>query len=244
MNLLPTGRDLNATLLMAPGVRPSGPGGNFSINGSVSFENLFLVNGVTVNENLRGTAPDLYIEDAVQETTVATAGISAEFGRFTGGVVNVITKSGGNDFSGSFRDTLNNDNWRRMTPFEETADRRPGRRRSPHRQGGADLRVHVRRPGDAGSPVVLRRRPPAEAGERPQHRHHQHPVQLHPGQQALRVQGHLRARLEPPLLRRLHQELPDARRTTRSTRTCRWTWRASARASCPRISSRSTTRAS
>ena len=51
---------------------------------------------MTLNENVRGTAPDLYIEDAVQETTVATAGISAEFGRFTGGVVNVITKSGGN----------------------------------------------------------------------------------------------------------------------------------------------------
>ena len=34
MNLLPTGRDLNATLLMAPAVRPSGPGGNFSINGA------------------------------------------------------------------------------------------------------------------------------------------------------------------------------------------------------------------
>jgi hypothetical protein len=132
INLLPTGRDLNATLLMAPGVRPSGPGGNFSINGSVSFENLFLVNGVTLNENIRGTAPDLYIEDAVQETTVATAGVSAEFGRFTGGVVNVITKSGGNTFSGSFRDTLNNDDWRRLTPFEETA---------VGGQGGVDLRI-------------------------------------------------------------------------------------------------------
>ena len=60
------------------------------------------------------------------------AGISAEFGRFTGGVVNVITKSGGNSFSGSFRDTLNNDNWRKLTPFEETAI---------GGQGGVDLRV-------------------------------------------------------------------------------------------------------
>ena len=58
---------------------------------------------MSINENLRGTAVDLYIEDAIQETTVATGGISAEFGRFGGGVVNVITKSGGNDFSGSFR---------------------------------------------------------------------------------------------------------------------------------------------
>ena len=59
---------------MAPGVRPSGPAGNFSINGAVSFENLFLVNGVTLNENVRGTAPDLYIEDAVQETAATAFG--------------------------------------------------------------------------------------------------------------------------------------------------------------------------
>ena len=118
--LLPTARDLNAYLLLAPSVHPTGPSGGYSIAGSMSFENLFLVNGVTVNENLRGQAYDLYIEDAVQETTVATAGVSAEYGRFGGGVVNIITKSGGNNFSGSFRDTLNNDKWRKMTPFEKS----------------------------------------------------------------------------------------------------------------------------
>jgi hypothetical protein len=112
---LPTNRDINAVLLMAPAVHPSGPSGNYSIAGAMSFESLFLVNGVTVNENIRGQAINLYIEDAVQETTVATGGVSAEFGRFSGGVVNVITKSGGNSFSGSFRDTLNNDNWRGYT---------------------------------------------------------------------------------------------------------------------------------
>ncbi len=115
---LPTNRDINAYLLLAPAVHPSGPNGAYSIAGSASFDNLFLVNGVTVNENLRGQANDLYIEDAIQETTVATAGISAEYGRFSGGVVNVVTKSGGNTFSGSLRETLINDKWRRLTPFE------------------------------------------------------------------------------------------------------------------------------
>ena len=118
---LPTNRDLNAYLLLAPAVHPSGPNGAYSIAGSASFDNLFLVNGVTVNENLRGQANDLYIEDAIQETTVATAGISAEYGRFSGGVVNVITKSGGNRFSGSLRETLINDKWRTLTPFETRA---------------------------------------------------------------------------------------------------------------------------
>ena len=111
---LPTNRDINATLLLAPAVHATGPGGNYSIAGSMSFENLFLVNGVTVNENLRGQAENLYIEDAIQETTIAAAGISAEYGRFGGGVVNVVTKSGGNLFGGSFRETLHNDKWRAL----------------------------------------------------------------------------------------------------------------------------------
>ena len=130
---LPTARDLNATMQLAPSVHPTGPTGGYSIAGSTSFDNLFLVNGVTVNENLRGQAYDLYIEDAIQETTVSTAGISAEYGRFGGGVVNVITKSGGNRFSGSFRDTLNNDKWRTQTPFELSPAGGVG--------GGRDLRV-------------------------------------------------------------------------------------------------------
>jgi hypothetical protein len=46
--------------------------------------------------------------------------VSAEYGRFDGGVANVITKSGGNIFSGSFRTSFANDNWRSLTPFEST----------------------------------------------------------------------------------------------------------------------------
>ncbi len=116
---LPTNRDLNAAMLLAPSVHSTGPGGNYSIAGSMSYENLFMINGVSVNENFRGTAFNLYIEDAIQETTISTAGVSAEYGRFGGGVVNMITKSGGNQFSGSFRDTLNNDNWRTLVPKRE-----------------------------------------------------------------------------------------------------------------------------
>ncbi len=115
---LPTSRDLNSVLMMAPGVHPTGPAGAFSFGGSVTFENLFLLNGVSINENIRGQAFDTAIEDAIQETTVANGGVSAEFGRFSGGVVNIITKSGGNQFSGSFRQSLNNDKWRTLTPFE------------------------------------------------------------------------------------------------------------------------------
>jgi hypothetical protein len=118
---LPTTRDLNASVLQAPAVHATGPSGAYSIAGSTSFESLFMVNGVAITENLRGTPYNLYIEDAVQETTVSVGGVSAEYGRFSGGVVNLVTKSGGNIFSGSFRDSLANDKWRTLTPFETTA---------------------------------------------------------------------------------------------------------------------------
>ena len=121
---LPTDRSLNATALFAPGVFNTGPSTNsqdsttqtITIAGAMSFENLFLVNGVVLNENLRGQAVPLFIEDAVQETTISSGAVSAEFGRFSGGVVNAVTKSGGNSFSGSFRTSLTNDDWRELTP--------------------------------------------------------------------------------------------------------------------------------
>ncbi len=47
-----------------------------------------------------------------------TSGISAEYGRFSGGVVNVVTKRGGDIFSGSYRHNLSNASWTDETPFE------------------------------------------------------------------------------------------------------------------------------
>lgn len=125
MEALPTSRSLVASVLMAPNVRASGPGGtsggdgSLVIAGAMAFDSLYMVNGVAVTENLRGQPFTLFIEDALQEVTVSTAGISAEFGRFGGGMVNAITKSGGNRFSGSFRNSFNNDSWRTTTPFNE-----------------------------------------------------------------------------------------------------------------------------
>jgi Carboxypeptidase regulatory-like domain len=71
---LPTNRSLDATILMAPAVHATGPAGGYSISGAMSFESLFTVDGVVVTENLRGQPYTLYIEDAIQETTVATGG--------------------------------------------------------------------------------------------------------------------------------------------------------------------------
>src|SRR5262249_39026977 len=60
---------------------------------------------------------------AIEETSVTTGNISAEYGRFTGGVVNAITKSGGNDIHGSFRATLRNDRWTANDPYDSSLGR-------------------------------------------------------------------------------------------------------------------------
>jgi len=119
---LPIPRTLQATTLFAPGVSVNTQTNGIQISGAYSYDNLFLVNGAVTNENLRGQTHNLFIEDAIQETTVHTGGISAEYGHFTGGVVNSITKSGGNQFSGSLRDSLDNPSWTRKTDFPNQAD--------------------------------------------------------------------------------------------------------------------------
>ena len=120
LNDLPAGRTITAAVSLAPGVSP-GVGG-FSISGAPSFDNLYLVDGATISENVRGQPHALFIEDAIQETTIMTGSVSAEYGRFTGGIVNTLTKSGGNQFGGSYRDTFTNPKWVRKTPWPTESD--------------------------------------------------------------------------------------------------------------------------
>src|SRR6266850_5142915 len=123
VDALPVGRNPNQIADLAPGLTSNTSNtGQLAISGATSFDNVFMMNGVDINDNLFGTANNLFIEDAIQETSVLTGGISAEYGRFTGGVVNMITKSGGNTFSGSFRENLANPKWIEETPRQKTAN--------------------------------------------------------------------------------------------------------------------------
>ncbi|MEO7795496.1 MAG: TonB-dependent receptor, partial [Thermoanaerobaculia bacterium] len=108
---LPGGRTQIAAVALSPGAAATGPAGAITISGAQSWENTYSINGVNVNDNLRGQPNALFIEDAIEETTTSTSGISAEYGRFAGGIINTVTKSGGNDYHGSLRDTLTNQSW-------------------------------------------------------------------------------------------------------------------------------------
>ena len=123
INKLPTARNLAAIADLAPGLTSNTPNtGQVTISGAFAYDNVFLIDGVDVNDNLFGTANNLFVEDAIAETQVLTSGISAEFGRFSGGVINAVTKSGGDLFSGSYRLNLTNQSWTTQTPFEKSND--------------------------------------------------------------------------------------------------------------------------
>ncbi len=119
---LPIGRRPTDIAEFAAGVTTSAfNAAQVTIAGSFGFDNLFLVNGVDVNDNVQGTSNNLFIEDAIQETSVMPHGVSAEYGRFSGGVISVATKSGGNTFNGSFREGLTNLAWIQETPLQKAA---------------------------------------------------------------------------------------------------------------------------
>ena len=112
-------RTLSGIAELSPGLTNVTPNANqVSVNGAFAFDNIFLVNGVDVGDNLLGSPFNLFIEDAIQEVQTLTSGISAEYGRFAGGVVNAVTRSGGNTFSGDWRVNFSNPSWSTETPFE------------------------------------------------------------------------------------------------------------------------------
>jgi hypothetical protein len=121
VDLLPIGRSPFGIAAIMPGLTTNTPNAaQLTIAGAFAYDNVFLVDGTDVNDNLFGTADLLYVEDAIDETQVLTSGISAEYGRFSGGVVNVVSRRGGNTFSGSFRESWSNPTWSDLTPFEES----------------------------------------------------------------------------------------------------------------------------
>ncbi|MBA3391946.1 MAG: TonB-dependent receptor [Deltaproteobacteria bacterium] len=93
------GRTFEAALGAAPGSQGDVLGVAFS--GSTSLENQYYVDGVNTTGLTFGTVGSPIINDFIEEIEIITGGYNAEYGRATGGIVNVVTKSGSNDFKGS-----------------------------------------------------------------------------------------------------------------------------------------------
>jgi hypothetical protein len=98
-NIPVPGRTFESALGAAPGSQGDLYGVSFS--GSSSLENSYIVDGINTTGLNFGTIGTALINEFIQETEIITGGYNAEFGRATGGVVNVVTKSGTNEFQGS-----------------------------------------------------------------------------------------------------------------------------------------------
>ncbi len=99
---IPLQRNSTDIAFLAPSAVASGPStpGNPSIGGSTGAENNYIVNGVDVTNTAYGTNVNTLNFDFIKSMQVLTGGLPPEFGFTTGGVVNAITRSGGNEFHG------------------------------------------------------------------------------------------------------------------------------------------------
>jgi hypothetical protein len=93
------GRTFEGALSGAAGSQGDALGISFS--GSTSLENSYIIDGINTTGLSFGTVGSPILNNFIQEQEVITGGYDAEFGRSTGGVVNVVTKSGSNEFHGT-----------------------------------------------------------------------------------------------------------------------------------------------
>jgi hypothetical protein len=97
------GRNYQDLLALAPGVSDVDGDGNPNIHGARDTDVVTLVDGVSTTDPLTGKIGAQLNIESIQEIEVKTSGATAEFSRAQGGFANIITKSGGNDFEGTFK---------------------------------------------------------------------------------------------------------------------------------------------
>lgn len=108
---LPKGRTFESIVTMAAGAREDDRQGGISIDGATGLENRYIVDGLDTTDPLEGDVGKRVITDIIDEVQVKSAGYEAEFGGAMGGVINVITKTGTNEFSGSARVDYRDRSW-------------------------------------------------------------------------------------------------------------------------------------
>lgn len=95
---LPKGRSFDTIVTAIPGVNAEVYAGGISTDGASGSENMFYIDGTDVTNALTGVRGQDAVFDLVDEVQVKASGYNAEFGGSLGGVINVITRSGGNEY--------------------------------------------------------------------------------------------------------------------------------------------------
>ncbi len=97
---LPKGRNFDSLITAIPGVSTEPMLGGTSVDGATGLENVYYVDGTDTTNIVTGASGQAVSFDFVDEVQVKTSGYQAEFGGSLGGVINVVTRSGGNVFRG------------------------------------------------------------------------------------------------------------------------------------------------
>ena len=102
--LLPKGTNFASVLKVSPATRPEPLSGQFQVDGASGSENTFIIDGQEVTNPVNGVLnsnSNLPFQ-LIQEIQIKSSGFEAEYGGATGGVINVVTKGGGNRWRGEF----------------------------------------------------------------------------------------------------------------------------------------------
>ena len=136
INELPlNGRNYLDLALLIPGVSPTNTGSNqrfaetsavpgqgISIAGQRNLYNSFVIDGVSANDDAADLTGTYYSEEVINQFQVITSGGIAEFGRTSGGIVNIITKSGTNDWRGNLYGFARNQRFDARNPLAPSRD--------------------------------------------------------------------------------------------------------------------------
>ena len=141
---LPVDRNLHALPALLPGANASYFGDEVNIAGGSGPENVYFIDGVNITDPYRASTSGDLPSNFIKEVVVKDGGYEAEYGRALGGIVNVVTWSGGDEFRGEafgfYSGSGLSGEWRR---------------------GLADAHVDASADGDAGlslsGPIVRRR---------------------------------------------------------------------------------------
>ena len=141
---IPTGRTFGDVLGAAAGSQEDARG--WSFNGTTSPENVFIIDGLDTTDTGVGGISTNLPNEFIDETEVVTGGYNAEFGRATGGIINVVTKQGSNRFGGSV--------FAYYRPGTFVADAQPIRRNGSSIDSKTDLDHEYDLGAEVGGPIV------------------------------------------------------------------------------------------
>ncbi|HYO63763.1 MAG TPA: TonB-dependent receptor, partial [Pyrinomonadaceae bacterium] len=158
-NLPINGRNFQDFATLSPGVVRDPRGGDLSVGGQRGTLNSLQVDGVDNNNTFFGQAlgrggvrpPYQFSEESVQEFQVNQNGFSAEFGRAGGAVINVVTKSGTNEFHGGLFEYFRDESLNANDPITKANQSRRGQ---PNSRPPAKIHQFG---GRVGGPVVRNR---------------------------------------------------------------------------------------